>query len=386
MTTTTTSSAPWGRGSFALLVLAGSLSLTAAPDEVSAQTEFLRGDANSDGVVSISDAIMIRRFLFSAARPPACMDAGDVNDDGTLNIADQITVLVQFFPNNPSEGWNQLIAAPYPAPGTDTTDDNLDCASGDIEPPAATDDLIDLGDIVAAPGQEVEIPVFLSSSVDVDAVQIVVDFDPDQFTPGNKINYDGTFYDGVRVGFSAVQTWSDEGSFTVGIVGDIGQEGLEIPAGNNRLIAKIPGKIADSVAAGTTIELSARIEPFGPFEMRSELTHRGEARFITTLPKLDGAVMQIVGDQIFFRGDSNSDGAVNLADAQFSLNYLFLSGAEPTCRDAADANDDGKLNISDPIATLVHLFDEERTLPAPYPNAGVDPTPDTLKCASVSMP
>ncbi len=98
-------------------------------------------------------------------------------------------------------------------------------------------------------------------------------------------------------------------------------------------------------------------------------------------------VQAIVDITTFVRGDSNRDDAVNLADAQWTLNYLFAAdGVRPPCFDAADANDDGRLNISDPLFTLVHLFAEDgpAALPAPFPEEGPDPTPDGISCASLS--
>ena len=62
------------------------------------------------------------------------------------------------------------------------------------------------------------------------------------------------------------------------------------------------------------------------------------------------------GDTPFLRGDSNGDGKVDISDASFSLNWLFASGGEPTCLDAADSNDDEKVDISDSIYSLGYLF------------------------------
>jgi hypothetical protein len=83
----------------------------------------------------------------------------------------------------------------------------------------------------------------------------------------------------------------------------------------------------------------------------------------------------------FLRGDVTADGEVNLSDAIFTLNYLFLSGAAPECMDAADSDDSGKLDLSDPIYLLGHLFLGGRRPPAPGPDVcGEDPSEDTLSC------
>lgn len=81
----------------------------------------------------------------------------------------------------------------------------------------------------------------------------------------------------------------------------------------------------------------------------------------------------------FRRGDANADGAVDLADAIFTLNHLFRSGEAPVCPDAADADDTVGLDLTDPIFLLDHLFRSGPGLQAPgSSDCGDDPTPDAL--------
>jgi hypothetical protein len=82
----------------------------------------------------------------------------------------------------------------------------------------------------------------------------------------------------------------------------------------------------------------------------------------------------------FRRGDVDGNGLVNLTDAIFTLSYLFRGGRAPGCEDAADADDNGDINLTDPVAILLLLFGGFAPLPPPYPDAGVDPTPDGLSC------
>ncbi len=88
----------------------------------------------------------------------------------------------------------------------------------------------------------------------------------------------------------------------------------------------------------------------------------------------------------FRRGDGNSDGAVNISDVLFTLNFLFSDFGEPMCDDALDANNDGLVNISDALATIGFLFLSDVTeLPPPGVSAcGVDPSEDddVLGCAA----
>ncbi|MBI4582720.1 MAG: FG-GAP repeat protein [Planctomycetes bacterium] len=83
----------------------------------------------------------------------------------------------------------------------------------------------------------------------------------------------------------------------------------------------------------------------------------------------------------FIRGDSNNSGDVDLTDAVTILLYLFLGTVELKCKDAADVDDNGSLEITDAIRLRLYLFVGSELPPAiPYPDAGGDPTTDTLSC------
>ena len=51
----------------------------------SPDAQFLRGDANSNGGINISDPIFVLSYLFSMGNPPPCFDAADTNDNGAVN-------------------------------------------------------------------------------------------------------------------------------------------------------------------------------------------------------------------------------------------------------------------------------------------------------------
>jgi len=62
------------------------------------------------------------------------------------------------------------------------------------------------------------------------------------------------------------------------------------------------------------------------------------------------------GGKKFYRADPNNDGSTNITDGIYILNFLFLGGPAPTCRESADANNDGGINITDGIYVLNYLF------------------------------
>ncbi|MCA8960540.1 MAG: hypothetical protein KDC38_08505, partial [Planctomycetes bacterium] len=82
----------------------------------------------------------------------------------------------------------------------------------------------------------------------------------------------------------------------------------------------------------------------------------------------------------FDRGDCNSDGARDLADPIALLGHLYEGLSVPDCADACDADDDGALTLDDALSMLETFFLDGAPLPEPYPESGIDPTPDGLRC------
>ena len=85
-------------------------------------------------------------------------------------------------------------------------------------------------------------------------------------------------------------------------------------------------------------------------------------------------------ETLFRRGDADSDGALDIADAVTVLTYLFAGGEAFDCMDTGDANDDGQIDIADAVTILGHLFAEEGPLPPPFDQCGSDETEDELDC------
>jgi hypothetical protein len=78
----------------------------------------------------------------------------------------------------------------------------------------------------------------------------------------------------------------------------------------------------------------------------------------------------------FKRGDADADGIINITDGIFVLNFLFIGGPAPKCRESAEPNNDGILNITDGIYILNYLFLGGPAPVAPGPKTcGPDPDP-----------
>jgi hypothetical protein len=67
-----------------------------------------RGDANSDGVVNLTDAMVINSYLYSGGPAPPCMNQADANDDGVVDGSDAIYLCNWLFCGG--------MAPPYPGP------------------------------------------------------------------------------------------------------------------------------------------------------------------------------------------------------------------------------------------------------------------------------
>jgi len=88
--------------------------------------------------------------------------------------------------------------------------------------------------------------------------------------------------------------------------------------------------------------------------------------------------IHILEEAVFIRGDVNADGSVDVTDMSYLMDHLFPP--QFPCMKAADCNDDGEVDITDVNYLWDNMF--SGNIPAPYPDCGVDPTPDDLSCTS----
>ena len=108
-----------GPGGSALDVLEGEC-ISLARQEV----RFVRGDANDDTQVNLTDAVFILSHLFMGEEAPACLAAADSTGNRALDLSDSVFLLNYLF--------NGGDAPPAPFPGCGTTridEDDLPCES-----------------------------------------------------------------------------------------------------------------------------------------------------------------------------------------------------------------------------------------------------------------
>jgi hypothetical protein len=83
--------------------------------------DFIRGDANGDGSVSVADAHKITNWLFRGRIYPSCLKAADTDDDGHVDVTDAVYII------NFAVLGGSPPPAPFPAAGPDETVDELTC-------------------------------------------------------------------------------------------------------------------------------------------------------------------------------------------------------------------------------------------------------------------
>ncbi|MGE3164903.1 MAG: hypothetical protein AB7O52_08350 [Planctomycetota bacterium] len=94
----------------------------ALPATALGQSSFVRGDANGDLAVNISDPVTLLAYLFNGGTI-GCQSACDANDDGQVNLGDAVYLLGAIFSGgNPPP-------SPYPTCGPDPSADALTCVT-----------------------------------------------------------------------------------------------------------------------------------------------------------------------------------------------------------------------------------------------------------------
>jgi len=137
----------------------------------------------------------------------------------------------------------------------------------------------------------------------------------------------------------------------------------------------------ESLASGKPLEFSFQVRALFPVRAAPVPSKAYDYYDPDTQVTIPGDPIAIGGEGYpFIRGDANSDGQVNIADAVAILQYLF-GDTKQACDDAIDVNDDGFLMIDDAIRLLMYLFvSPDPPIPAPAGVPGPDPTQDSLGC------
>ena len=182
------------------------------------------------------------------------------------------------------------------------------------------------------------------------------------------------------------------------------------PSGGNGFIVAVilPASRGDSIPAGDTHVMDATYSVEADAEGSATVSFTGDLSAEPGAPSVDLVVDVANGtarsfdpssvevDFVagFLRGDADLSGsrsgnfgsALTVSDAVSTLQFLFSGGEPPACLDAADVDDSGVITLTDPLVTLNFLFRQGIRPAEPFPNPGLDPTPDDdLDCAGLGL-
>ncbi|MGE3166243.1 MAG: M12 family metallo-peptidase [Planctomycetota bacterium] len=174
--------------------------------------------------------------------------------------------------------------------------------------------------------------------------------------------------------YTSIDNSAAGGWFVIGVVFDQNIQ-VVIPPGTNQLITRFAVDVDASVTPGELLELQVRDDLSDPVV---DLTFGLSDGSALRPARISGFLSAVAGAS-FVRGDANATGSVDISDAVLTLGYLF-AGDSVSCLDALDVADDGQVNIGDAISLLSYLFSGGTAPAAPFPAAGIDPTPDAIDC------
>ena len=345
--------------------------------EMSAQQtngEFRRGDCHVDGHVDLADVVQLVDYLFGGVAPIDCARACDANDDDTIDVQDIITITSYVVLDGtlpPPVG----SCAQDPTPGTLFCDVPCDPP---VVPPLSTEHRFEM--LVAPP-----LPQFLALSIastspdPLHAFSFGVCHDPSE---GSVQQLDlGVDLQSNPPDF--IEFVIVPGGWNVAVVMSF-LNSQPFPAGSEQRVIEADYEIDLTSPLGFTEFCPCETIGDPPLAIRM-VTEAGESIW----PEFDCFSLVIVDPIVFVRGDCNGDGGINVADAVYLLDYLFIGSVVLPCEDACDIDDDGALNIADPINFLAYLFSggPPPAPPNPVTGCGEDVIDtDSLDCEEMNCP
>jgi hypothetical protein len=96
------------------------------PDECEGRPLFHRGDADGNGAVNVTDAVVILAHLFAGGPAPGCLETADVDNDGSMSVTDAIDLLGFLFLRGAAP------AEPGPRPAPCGADPDAPGSAGDL--------------------------------------------------------------------------------------------------------------------------------------------------------------------------------------------------------------------------------------------------------------
>ncbi len=381
----------------------GALGAQAGP----ADSPFIRGDANTDGQLTLSDVFAVLRNNLIGDRV-GCQDAADVDDDGKLDQSDAFYLVGALFFRQ------SLISEPFAEPGPDPTPDELDCsrgitangrgAGGDVacEDPGAIADLEFIHfrrEVEVLAGQQhVRVPIVMNSPVG-DVAGFTISFRaPPAAILVERIDVEDGIFDWFGVQPELVipfEAQRNEGFLALTVAMSLSPPFVLLPRFHGGVVAQLQFSVSPDLSPGARFQIDFADIPGarGSPPIRNELSRNG-ARHVFAACSL---AVSVVGEaELFLRGDANRDWLINMSDVVTILSGLFAGAGwqgSPIkdarvqtvfpCPDAADLDDDGRIQLNDAMYLALYLFQGGPQPVGPFPQPGRDslvPEHDPIDC------
>ena len=229
------------------------------------------------------------------------------------------------------------------------------------------------------PGDSHELAIRAFNVETVHGYQVAFSFDPDHAQVVESISLEGTIAESVGAEFVIATVDNIAGTAIFGVLLD-----FEPPFDDQSISAS--GITHDfgyfdidilEGAIGADAVLLTLEDGLGSPPIDNSFVTSGSG---SASPVLVSGRLNLLNPIQFVRMDALTDGQINFGDVIAMLQFIFLNAPPPECTKTCDANDTGTVNLSDPLFTLAYLFQGGAEPPMPFPDAGLDPTPDNLNC------
>jgi hypothetical protein len=94
--------------------------------------------------------------------------------------------------------------------------------------------------------------------------------------------------------------------------------------------------------------------PINPFVKGSAVPE--DLYFLKYTAEASDGQFHYYGDAAYVPGDANGDGGLNVSDAVWIINYVFIAGDAPQPLEAGDSNCDNSVNVSDAVYIINYVF------------------------------
>ncbi len=212
--------------------------------------------------------------------------------------------------------------------------------------------------------------LYYENTGDAFVIQLV-DYPEYRADPGDVITAEIILYANgtIRYQYDNIAPGFDVLNCTVGIEDHTGSDGLEVVYHADYLKSNLAIEFFKPYDWLTLSKLEGEVAPgesdtiqcmFSTTEDLEPTTYSSDIVVNCNDPAHDpmtiSAELNVTEANPYICGDANGTGDVNVSDAVYIINYVFVSGPEPDPLESADANCDQSVNVSDAVMVINFVF------------------------------